>query len=68
MTVAGDNDPATRFHWKRHLAAQSRVTIEWKIPADAVPGTYRILYHGDSKNGVGAITPFTGATQNFTVS
>ena len=68
VTVAGDNDPATRFHWKRRLAAQSRVTIEWKIPADAVPGTYRILYHGDSKNWVGTITPFTGATQNFTVS
>ncbi|MGV3016028.1 neutral/alkaline non-lysosomal ceramidase N-terminal domain-containing protein [Rothia sp. 88186D007BW] len=67
VTIAGDNDPATRFHWKRHLAAQSRVTIEWQIPAETVPGTYRILYHGDSKNGAGIITPFTGTTRTFIV-
>lgn len=68
VTVAADNDPNTKFHWKRHLAAQSRVTIEWKIPASAPTGTYRILYHGDSKNGLGKITPFTGTSREFIVS
>ncbi|MDO4897794.1 MAG: neutral/alkaline non-lysosomal ceramidase N-terminal domain-containing protein [Rothia sp. (in: high G+C Gram-positive bacteria)] len=67
VTVAGDNDPDTKFIWKRYLAAQSRVTIEWKIPQDAAPGTYRLVYHGDSKKSSGAITPFTGTTATFTV-
>ncbi|WP_421083229.1 neutral/alkaline non-lysosomal ceramidase N-terminal domain-containing protein [Rothia nasimurium] len=67
VTVAGDNDPNTRFKWKRHLAAQSRVTIEWQIPADATPGTYRLVYHGDSKTSSGWITPFTGTTREFRV-
>lgn len=68
VTVTADNDPATKFIWKRHLAAQSRVTIEWQIPADAKTGTYRIIYYGDSKTGDGKVTPFTGTTQEFKVS
>lgn len=68
VRVAGDNSPDTRFHWKRHLAAQSRVTIEWLIPADAVPGQYRLVYHGDSKKSSRSITPFTGVSKSFTVS
>lgn len=67
VTVAGDNDPATTFNWKRHLISQSRVTIKWEIPADAQPGTYRIVYHGDSKRVNGTITSFSGTSKSFTV-
>lgn len=68
VTVAADNDPNTKFHWKRHLAAQSRVTIEWQVPADAPAGNYRLVYYGDSKKSNGTITPFTGTSQSFRVS
>ncbi len=67
VKVTADNDPDTRFKWKRHLAAQSRVTIEWIIPANATPGQYRLVYNGDSKKALGAITSFTGVTNPFTV-
>ncbi len=65
--VTGDNDPETTFSWQRRLAAQSRVTISWNIPADAEAGTYRIVYHGDSKDSSGKITPFTGTSSEFQV-
>lgn len=68
VNVSGDNDPSTKFIWKRYLAAQSRVTIEWQVPADAVPGTYRLVYFGDSKQLSGKITPFTGITAEFRVN
>lgn len=68
VTVTGDNDPATKFIWKRYLASQSRVTVEWQIPSNAQPGTYRIVYYGDSKQATGKITPFTGTTREFIVS
>lgn len=65
--VTSDNDPETRYSWARRLAAQSRVTISWNVPADAVPGQYRILYYGDAKNGLGKISSFTGTSSSFTV-
>ncbi|MGW7055100.1 neutral/alkaline ceramidase [Streptomyces sp. NPDC054887] len=66
-TVADDGDWATRFHWKRDGLAASRVTVTWDIPPGAVPGSHRIVYHGDSRSITGAITPFTGTSPTFTV-
>lgn len=65
--VTGDNDPLTRFEWKRRLVAQSRVTISWQVPADAEPGRYRLVYNGDAKDGLGRITPFSGVSSEFQV-
>lgn len=65
--VASDNDPNTRFQWKRHWASQSRVTISWDVPSTAVSGTYRILYYGHSKNGWGQVSAFTGTSSEFRV-
>jgi neutral ceramidase len=31
-------------------------------------GTYRIVHHGDAKNLLGTITPFTGTSRTFTVT
>lgn len=66
-TVADDHDPWTRFRWERHLAAQSKVTIEWTPPADTPAGEYRLVYHGDAKDPSGRITAFTGESASFRV-
>lgn len=65
--VTSDNDPETTFTWKRRLAAQSRVTLAWNVPADAQAGTYRLVYRGDAKDGGGKITPITGTSSSFEV-
>jgi neutral ceramidase len=66
---ADDGDWSTRYHWKRVGLANSEATITWAIPADTPAGTYRVVHHGDWKNGwTGGITPFTGATRTFTVN
>ncbi|GJP01205.1 neutral ceramidase [Mycobacterium marinum] len=65
--VADDGDWSTSFHWERQGRAGSRVSIRWEIPCDTAPGQYRILHHGAARNGVGALTPFTATTREFTV-
>lgn len=67
VKVPADNDPDTSFKWKRHLAAQSRVTIEWRASATATPGHYRLVYNVDTKVASEALTPFTEVTNPFTV-
>jgi neutral ceramidase len=51
VTVANDWDWETKYRWQRYDCAPtygcSHVTTEWKIPADATPGTYRIRHDGD---------------------
>ena len=68
--VAHDWDPETRFRWRRvggPLSPRSEVDLEWEVPADAVPGTYRIVYFGDAKSLGGVISPITGTSPSFTV-
>ncbi|MCG8634319.1 MAG: neutral/alkaline ceramidase [Desulfobacterales bacterium] len=66
--IARDNAPNTRYHWERSGVANSRVTIEWDIPGDADPGTYRIVQYGDWKSGwTGRIEPYVGVSREFTV-
>lgn len=67
--VLDDGDWETTYRWSRlnGLSGTSKATITWRIAADTAPGTYRIVHHGDAKNLLGKITPFTGATGNFTV-
>lgn len=57
-----DGDWRTTYRWTRinGLTGTSKATITWDIGADTTPGTYRIVHHGDSKNLLGKITPFTG--------
>lgn len=65
---ADDGDWSTRYQWKRTGVASSEATITWIIPADTPAGSYRIVHHGDWKNGWnGAISGFTGTTTAFTV-
>ncbi|KAG7375082.1 hypothetical protein PHYBOEH_004792, partial [Phytophthora boehmeriae] len=49
-----------RYHWKRHLAAESKNTCEWNIRVGgrtSVPGTYRFVHRGNSKSLLGKIKP-----------
>ncbi|WP_073560366.1 neutral/alkaline non-lysosomal ceramidase N-terminal domain-containing protein [Archangium sp. Cb G35] len=73
VTVANDWDWETKYRWKRYDCAPtygcSHVTTEWTIPADAVPGTYRIRHEGDWKSGWdGLIRAYSGTSREFTVN
>lgn len=67
-SIALDNAPNTRYHWKRDGVANSKVTIEWDIPENAPSGIYRIKHSGDWKNGwTGKIKSYVGVSGEFTV-
>ncbi|MFC7965619.1 neutral/alkaline ceramidase [Streptomyces cinereoruber] len=66
-----DGDWRTTYRWRRTavLTGESTATITWDIAPDTPPGTYRIVHHGDAKNGLtGRVVPFTGVSRAFTVS
>ncbi len=66
---ADDGDWATTYRWARTLLAESTATVTWDVPADTPAGTYRVVHHGDAKNGLtGAVTPFSGTSRTFTVT
>jgi len=68
--VARDWDPETRFAWKRwplFLLPFSIVSVEWHIPPDTPPGTYRIKVYGDRKRPFGAIQPYSGTSSEFRI-
>jgi neutral ceramidase len=70
MTVARDWYPETTFRWQRTggpLSPTSEVTIDWRVPVDAEPGEYRIVYHGDAKPLIGPIKPISGTSPAFMV-
>ena len=60
-----DNDVSTTFHWERPhaLSSESSATLTWRVPADAVTGTYRLRHRGDYKHIFGGTTPFTGVSR-----
>jgi neutral ceramidase len=73
VTVANDWDWETKYRWQRYDCAPtygcSHVTTEWTIPADTVPGTYRLRHDGDWKSGWdGLIRPYSGTSREFTVN
>ncbi|WP_086825400.1 neutral/alkaline ceramidase [Allokutzneria sp. NRRL B-24872] len=66
--VADDGDWSTKFRWARWGVAASRVTVSWDVPSTAQPGSYRIVYRGDAKNLLGAVSPISGTSPAFTVT
>jgi neutral ceramidase len=66
-TVSTDSEWQTIYRWKREYLSVSTAQITWTIPADAAPGTYRIVHRGDAKGLTGRITAFTGTSRTFTV-
>ncbi|MEV8503983.1 neutral/alkaline ceramidase [Actinoplanes sp. NPDC051475] len=67
-TVSTDSEWQTIYRWKREYLGVSTAQISWTVPADAVPGTYRIVHHGDAKSITGTIKPFTGTTRTFSIT
>jgi len=71
-TVA-DGEWDLRLRFKQPPENRSRTApfvcrIEWEIPADVAPGTYRLTHHGVYKaSGDGELHEFTAHSQPFTV-
>jgi len=65
MTVASDADWETKFHWERSGLANSLVTTEWDVPANATPGTYRFHVFGRSKSLLGKFSAYEGYSRSF---
>jgi len=70
--VAYDWDWETKYTWRRGYClptlACSHAILEWAIPPDAAPGTYRLVHEGDWKSGWdGRVRPFQGTSRSFTV-
>lgn len=68
-TVFDDNDWCTRFTWSRPEGQQaaSVIRVHWSVPESTERGRYRVVYHGDSKDAAGRLTPFTGTSPEFSV-
>ena len=69
-TVAHDWEPETKFRWQRwmFLTPLSESTVEWAIPQQAQPGTYRIMHQGLAKRLFGGLKQYSGVTRSFEVS
>ncbi len=70
--VAYDWDWETKYAWRRSYClptlACSHAIIEWAIPPDAAPGSYRIVHEGDWKSGWdGRVRPYRGTSRTFSV-
>lgn len=66
-TVASDDDWGTIFRWRRVVAGVSRANVWWHVPADASPGSYRIVHHGTRRDTSGDLLPFNAVTRTFSL-
>ncbi|KAJ8517868.1 hypothetical protein ON010_g18271 [Phytophthora cinnamomi] len=67
-TVMTDAHWDLRYHWERHLIAESKNTCEWNIRkggSTSVAGTYRFMHRGYSKSLLGALTAYTATSNAF---
>ena len=67
-----DGDFCTKFSYRRVGKVvhrhEAHVAVEWAVPADAVPGTYKLEYYGDATSRfTGKTTPFKGSSGTFEV-
>ncbi|HHF0526175.1 TPA: neutral/alkaline ceramidase [Legionella anisa] len=68
QTIAHDWDFNTVYRWERIFIAYAYGHVYWKIPADAIPGTYRIKHLGHYKYGWNQqIYPYEGISKPFKV-
>lgn len=68
--VADDEDWYLVFTWERTstIFGVSQVEFAWDTSGNAEPGTYRFKYYGDRKKFIGgAIVPFVGISDSFTI-
>jgi neutral ceramidase len=70
-SVATDGDAETRFIWRRWPCFGfpfSTASVEWRVPATAQPGRYRVRIHGEGKPLIGKPRTYTALSREFDVS
>ncbi|KAF1786561.1 Neutral/alkaline non-lysosomal ceramidase, C-terminal [Phytophthora cactorum] len=70
-TVMTDAHWDLRYHWERKLVSESKNTCEWNIRPGgrtSVPGKYRFVHRGYSKNLLGKLKPYTATSDMFSVA
>lgn len=69
VDIANDNDWSTQMIWQREGIAASKITIQWFIPDDALPGHYRIMHQGWAKKNIfnKKVTKYVGYSNEFYV-
>ncbi|MCP3142381.1 neutral/alkaline non-lysosomal ceramidase N-terminal domain-containing protein [Pyxidicoccus xibeiensis] len=73
VPVAYDWDWETKYRWKGYpcppRGACSHVTVEWDIPEDTPPGTYRLRHAGEWRPRPDEPPrPYTGVSREFSVT
>jgi neutral ceramidase len=70
ITVLDDSDWELIFEYKKTgvLSTTSESKVTWEIGADTAPAQYRVVYNGDSKPVIGAISAFRGISPTFSIS
>jgi len=73
QAVARDGDWDVKIRWKQPSENKSRTapfvcTVEWDVPADVQPGTYRVVHTGVFKSGAdGQVEEFTATSRPFEI-
>ena len=64
--VADDDDVSTMVEWEPHgpLFLASRLTLAWRPPVGAEPGTYRLGVSGAARSASRALSFFIRAGEN----
>lgn len=66
--VANDGSLETKFTWEKiGFLGQSRALLEWEIPSDAEPGTYKLRHYGHHKTVFQSVKSYVGETKEFKV-
>nr|XP_056706465.1 neutral ceramidase [Euleptes europaea] len=58
----------TRFIWNKGSWGRSTAIVEWHIPNNTEPGTYRLGYFGHHKEFLSSIRAFSGRSSTFELS
>ncbi|KAK1942577.1 Neutral ceramidase [Phytophthora citrophthora] len=70
-TIMTDAHWDLRYRWERNLISESKNTCEWNIRSGgrtSVPGTYRFVHRGYSKNLFGKLKPYEATSTTFKVA
>ncbi|KAG7377738.1 hypothetical protein PHYPSEUDO_011065 [Phytophthora pseudosyringae] len=70
-TVMTDAHWDLRYRWERKLFSESKNTCEWNIRSGgrtSVPGNYRFVHRGYSKNLLGKLKPYEATSNTFTLT
>ncbi len=66
VRIHDDSDWST-FIWFEQIVTVTTARIDWLIPADATPGSHRIVYSASGRGWDGQLFPVRGASPAFEV-